>query len=132
MEATRTKTNFALILKLDALATSDQPAPFAAHLVLNRLLIDEDGNVCLTKPMGLHSLLDAIDDLKSELDGLANDAILWVAGSIASRRARFAIFSNGIGGVGEKWTSDGDGSTNGTPSPVRQPAEIIQLLPRGS
>jgi len=96
MEAARTKTNLGVILKLDALTPSDNSAPFVAHLVLNRLLLDDDGNICLTTPMGLHSFLETIDELKSELDGLANDAILWLAGSIASRRARFAVISNGI------------------------------------
>ena len=133
MEATRTKTNLGVILKLDALtSTSDGSTPFVVHLVVNRLQLDDDGNICLTEPMGLHSFLEAIDKLKSELDGLANDAILWLADSIASRRVRFAVISNTIGGQKEERAGDGEDSICDAPSPLRPRPAVIQLLPRGS
>ena len=128
MEATRTKTSLGVILKLDALtSTSNISAPFVVHLVVNRIQLDDDGNICLTAPMGLHGFLDAIDNLKSELDGLANDAILWLAGSIASRRVRFAVISNTIGGR----AGDGEDSIRDAPSPLRPRPAVIKLLQRG-
>jgi len=131
MEATRTKTNLGVILKLDALTSTDNgSAPFAVHLVVNRLQLDDDGNICLTAPMGLHSFLEAIDKLKSELDGLANEAILWLAGSIASRRVRFSVISNNIGGQKEVRAGDGEDSISDGPSPLRPRDAVIQLLPR--
>ena len=133
MEATRTKTNLAVILKLDPLtSTKEISAPFTVHLVVNRLQLDDDGNICLTAPMGLHNFLEAIDTLKSELDGLANDAILWLAGSIASRRVRFAVISNSIGGQKEERAGDGEDSICDAPSPLRPRPAVIQLPPRGS
>jgi hypothetical protein len=132
MEATRTKTNLGVILKFDALTSkNDISAPFVVHLVVNRLQLDDDGNICLTTPMGLHSFLEAIDKLKSELDGLANDAILWLAGSIASRRVRFAVISNSVGGQKEVRARDGEDSISDAPSPPRPGPAVIQLLPRG-
>lgn len=130
MEATRTMKNLALILKLDALASNDKAGSFSAHLVLNQFQIDDDGYVCVTRPMGLHGFLDAVDELKSELDCLANDAILWLAGSIASRRAKFAVISNCVGGPGERREGE-DSSISSTPSPMRRQADIIPLPPRG-
>jgi len=132
MEATRTKTNLGVILKFDALTSkNDISAPFVVHLVVNRLQLDDDGNICLTTPMGLHSFLEAIDKLKSELDGLANDAILWLAGSIASRRVRFAVISNSVGGQKEVRAREGEDSISDAPSPPRPGPAVIQLLPRG-
>jgi hypothetical protein len=131
MEATRTKTNLGLILKLDALTSAnDISEPFSVHLVVNRLQLDDDGNICLTSPMGLHSFLEAIDVLKSELDGLANDAILWLARSIASRRVRFTVISNS-GGQKEMRAGDGEDLICDAPSPLRPQSGLIQLLPRG-
>lgn len=132
MEAARTKTNLGVILKLGAsTATNENPTAFAAHLVVNRFQLDDDGNVCLTTPMGLHGFLETIDKLKLELDGLANDAILWLASSIASRRARFAIISNGVGGQGERRAGDGGDSLSDASSPIRSRPAVVQLLPRG-
>jgi len=129
MEAARTKTNLGVILKLDAL-TSTNDAQFVAHLVVNRLQLDEDGNICLTTPMGLQSFLDAIDKIKLELDGLANDAIIWLARSIASRHAKFAIISNSVGGQNKERVGDGVSTSCAAPSSPGQRPDVIELLPR--
>ena len=46
----------------------------AAHVILERYRIDEDGNVCLTGPLSVDQLRCAIDVMKAQLDGLLKDA----------------------------------------------------------
>ena|SRR5665213_2453403 len=91
IKATRNSGNLGIVLRLESLAGGTSGAPFWAHIVLNRFVVDDDGNVCLTSPAGLNGILDAIDELKRELDDLGNQAVLWLAGSIASRRAVFSV-----------------------------------------
>lgn len=117
------------VLNLEAREATTEQAPFLGHVILKHLVLDNEGNVCLTSPTGLHGMLDAIDELKKELDDLANQAVLWLASSITLRRAKLAVvrMEEGDNNVG---VSKGDGghSNVGTPSPAKpEMTNVISL-----
>ena len=89
----------ALGIVLDSTLLDSTEGPLKAHLVLNHRLQDENGYSRVTPTAGFLEILDIIDSLKAELDCLANETILWLAQSIASRRTRFGVISSRTGGV---------------------------------
>jgi hypothetical protein len=108
MKTVLQKSTFGIVLTLRDFSDANDTPPLSAHLILNRRLIDDDGRMCLTASTGFHGVLDMIDALKSELDSLANETVLWLAQNIVSRRARFSVISNdGSNAVGgEKAAED--------------------------
>jgi hypothetical protein len=101
------KKSLGIVLDGRLLCGAEAPGPLRAHLVLNQRLLDENGYACVTRTAGFLEILDIIDQLKAELDSLANETILWLAQSIASRRTRFEVVCNrdwhgGAGGEDSK------------------------------
>lgn len=94
MKTVLNKGNLGIVLNMRTLLPNDEQSPLSAHLILNRCVVDDDGNICLTVPVGFHDILDHVDVLKAELDSLANETVLWLARNIAFRRARFSVISN--------------------------------------
>ena len=94
MKTVLEKSTFGVVLTLRDFSHSNETPALSAHLILNRRLIDDDGCMCLAASTGFHGVLDMIEALKSELDSLANDTVLWLAQNIVSRRARFSVISN--------------------------------------
>jgi hypothetical protein len=82
MKTMRTRDKLAIVLKMEPSLAGAAEVPYSAHVILNRCVIDDDGNICLTAPAGLLSVLDLIDQLKAELDGLGNEAVLCLAQAI--------------------------------------------------
>jgi hypothetical protein len=120
MKTAFAKDKLGLVLEMKPMSAVGDQSPLSAHLILNRCLIDDDGNICVTAPEGLLGVLDLIDLLKSELDGLANEAVLWFAQNIALRRTRLHLISNDYG----EWVAGdptGDGARNsvGIPPPLQ-------------
>jgi hypothetical protein len=83
-----------VVVQLNFDATERKADPVSAHAVLKQFHLDEDGHVCLTASAGIQGFLDAIEILKSELDCIANQAVFWVAESVASRKSRISIVAN--------------------------------------
>ena len=94
MKTALAKDKLSLILKTGTTSAGGDQSPLSGHLILNRCLIDDDGNICVTAPVDLLGILDLIDALKSELDTLGNEAVLWFAQTVALRRARLKIIAN--------------------------------------
>lgn len=88
MKTTRAKGTLGIVLKMEPSSAGAADYPYSAHLILNRCVIDDDGNICVTAPAGLLGVLDLVDLLKAELDGLANEAVLCLAQAIALRGPR--------------------------------------------
>jgi len=117
---------FGTSLKLQATMIGGQPC-FKGHVILTHLVLDDEGNICLTSPTGLNGMLGAIDELKRELDKVASHAVLWLARNITLDRARFDLVPDG--GVYEGGVSKGDGGYVCTPSPPHvQGANIIPFM----
>ena len=72
----------------------ERPDPVSVHAFLKQFHLDDEGHVCLTSAAGVHGFLDAIEALRADLDAVANQAVFWVAESVASRRGRFALVAN--------------------------------------
>ena len=94
MKAVLEKSTFGVVLTLRDLSNVNDTPPLSAHLILNRRLVDDDGRMCLAASTGFHGVPDMIEALKSELDSLANETVLWLAQNIVSRRSRFTVISN--------------------------------------
>lgn len=83
-----------VVVQLNFDATERRSEPVSAHAILKQFHLDEDGHICLTASSGIHGFLDAIETLKFELDSIANQAVFWVAESVASRRCRISSVAN--------------------------------------
>jgi hypothetical protein len=83
-----------VVVQLNFDAAERRSEPVSAHAILKQFHLDEEGHICLTASAGIHGFLDAIETLKSELDSMANQAVFWVAESVASRKSRIAIVAN--------------------------------------
>src|SRR4051812_6073240 len=76
------KKKLGIVVKLEPASSAGGPPSFVGNIILKKMLLDDEGNICLTAPMGLTQMLEAIDELKADLDHLSNQAILWLADSI--------------------------------------------------
>ncbi len=125
------KKRLSSVLSLEDRNSTSESTPFFGHVILRRFVLDGDGNVCLTSPSDLHGMLDAIDDVKKELDDLANQAVLWLASNITLRRAKLAVvcLEEADSRVG---VSKGDGGRTvfGTPSPAHPNMTNVITLTR--
>ena|ERR1019366_10755879 len=92
MKKTLQKRTFSVVLQLEP-HRKYQPSP-SAHMILNHCDLDDDGHICLSSSMDAREMLEAIDSLKSELDGLANEIVSWLALTVAQRRAQLSVISN--------------------------------------
>ena len=118
MKTVLNRNKLGIVLCLEPHWEENGQGPLSAQVILNKLLIDDDGNVCLNASTGFHGILDVIDSLKSELDSLANETVLWLAHNIALRRARFCVISND-GVEAAQWaTKDGEGGGSGGVTPL--------------
>ena len=92
--------NGLLGLVLDVNLTEHVPSEpsFSAYVVLNRLRLDDDGNICLCSRGGLRETLDQIDGIKSELDQLANQCVLELARNVAYGHPKLRLVSTSGGG----------------------------------
>jgi hypothetical protein len=45
------------------------------HLILDRYRVDDDGHICVTRPMPILELRYAVELLKAQLDGLVASAL---------------------------------------------------------
>lgn len=117
MKTVLQKDAFGIVLTLGDLSSGIDGSPLAAHLILNRYLLDDDGQLCLAPSKGFLGILDTIDALKAELDSLGNETVLWFAQNIALRRARFSVITNDdfktFGGA----KGGGGYASGGTPPP---------------
>jgi len=119
MKTVLQRSTFGIVLTLEGLSNESDKPPLSAHLILKRRLIDDDGYMCLAASTGFHGVLDIIDALKSELDSLANETVLWLAQNIVSRHARFSVVSNdGFEAMGGE-KGGGGYASGGTPPPHR-------------
>jgi len=116
-------------LKIQPPANAGGQSLITGHVILNHFVLDDEGNVCLMSPSDLPAMLDAINELKRELDELASHAALWFTDNVTLRSAGIPQVSctdkNYCGGL-----SKGDGGNLGTPSPPHpHNAEIIPFRP---
>jgi len=119
MKTVLQRSTFGIVLTLEGLSNGSDKPPLSAHLILNRRLIDDDGYMCLAASTGFHAVLDIIEALKSELDSLANETVLWLAQNIVSHRARFSVISNdGFNALGGE-KGGGGYASGGNPPPNR-------------
>jgi hypothetical protein len=87
------KSNLGIVLNGQSSPGNDQ-SPLLAHLILNGFVVDDDGNICLSEPVSFQSILDLVETLKAELDGLADETLFYLAQNIALHRARASVASN--------------------------------------
>jgi len=87
------KSNLGIVLNRQSSADNHQSS-LLAHLILNGFVVDDDGNICLSEPVGFQGILDLVESLKAELDGLADETLFYLAQNIALHRARGAVASN--------------------------------------
>ena len=125
------KKKLGTVLKLETRGIVSDQTPFVGHIILKTLVLDDEGNICLTSPMGLHGMLDAIDDLSKELDDLANQAVLRLASGITLRQARLAVIPI-VEEDSKAGVSKGDGGYVGvsTPSPPHLKATNVISFPQ--
>lgn len=83
-----------VVVQVNLDGTEKRPYPVSAHAILKRFHLDDEGHICLTSDTGIQGFLDAIEALRTDLDAVANQAVFWVAESVASRRSRFALIAN--------------------------------------
>ena len=88
------KGNFGIVLNTQSSLQDAGPFSLSGHLILNRLSLDDDGNICLTAPVGLQGVFDDVHSLKIELDGLVTEILLWLTRNIEPRRPRLSVISN--------------------------------------
>jgi hypothetical protein len=113
------RETFGIVLDRDSVPAGSKQGTLSAHVILSRCPIDDDGNICLSASAGFLDILDTIDLLKSELDSLANETVLWFAQNIAIRRARIAIASNDELETALGGDKGGGGCDSGSTSPPR-------------
>jgi len=94
MKTVLQRDNLGMVLSLQSTGEHVGQSPMTGHLILNRLRVDDDGNICLSSPDGFQGILDQVEQLKFELDQLANETVLWLAQNIALRRARLSLVAN--------------------------------------
>ena len=94
MKTVLQRDNLGMVLSLQSTGENAAQSPMSGHLILNRLRVDDDGNICLSSPDGFQGILDQVEQLKFELDQLANETVLWLAQNIALRRARLSLVAN--------------------------------------
>jgi hypothetical protein len=126
MKTSLLKDNLGIILTLESLSDRGEQSPLSAQLILNRSLVDDDGNICLSPSVGFQDALDIIDTLKSELDILAGETVLWFARNIELRHAHTSIILNGSGGNAGRDSSGGRGCASGSTS---QPPQLRLVSP---
>lgn len=109
------RNSFGIVLDGSGLRATNLPTALSAQLILNNKVLDENGNLCVTGRTGFREIVQAIDSLKSELEELTADTMLWLLKSIASPRTTFQIISNDnhklVGGA----HCDGEGDIESAP-----------------
>jgi hypothetical protein len=94
MKTVLQRDNLGIVLSMQSSWDDAGQSPMTGHLILNRLRVDDDGNICLSSPDGFQGILDQVEELKFELDQLANETVLWLANNIAVRRPRLSLVAN--------------------------------------
>ena len=94
MKTTICKNLLGMVLETGRAEQESGQTPFSAHVVVNRLRLDDEGNICLGSSGGLQETLDRIDEIKSELDQLANACVLELARSVAFGNPRLRLVSS--------------------------------------
>ena len=97
MKTTISKNLLGMVLELNRAEQNPGQPPFSAYVIVNRLRLDDDGNICLGSSGGLQETLDQIDEIKSELDQLANECVLEFARSVAANHSKLRIVSTASG-----------------------------------
>jgi hypothetical protein len=98
MKTTISKKLLGMVLESIRAEQNPGQPPFSAYVIVNRLRLDDEGNICLGSSGGLHEILDQIDEIKSELDELANACVLELARSVAANHSKLRIVSTASGG----------------------------------
>lgn len=83
MKTTICKNLLGMVLETTPAEQKSGQTPFSAYIIVNRLRLDDEGNICLGLSGGLQGTLNQIDEIKSELDQLANECVLELARSVA-------------------------------------------------
>ncbi len=99
MKTSICKDLLGMVLEVNLTEHGPCQPPFSACVVVNRLRLDDEGNICLGSSGGLQETLDQIDEIKSELDQLANECVLQLARSVAFGRPKLRLVSSKGGGV---------------------------------
>jgi hypothetical protein len=87
-----------MVLEVNLTEHDPGQPPFSAHVIVNRLQLDDDGNICLSSCGGLQETLDQIDGIKSQLDQLASECVLELARSVAFGHPKLRLVSTSGGG----------------------------------
>jgi hypothetical protein len=98
MKTSICKDLLGMVLEVNIAEHNPGQPPFSACVVVNRLRLDDEGNICLGSSGGLQETLDQIDEIKSELDQLANECVLQLARSVAFDRPKLRLVSATDGG----------------------------------
>ena len=99
MKTTISKKLLGMVLELNPPEPNPGQPRFSAYVIVNRLRLDDEGNICLGSSGGLQETLDQIDAIKSELDQLANACVLELARSVATNHSRLRIVGGTSGGA---------------------------------
>ena len=94
MKTTICKNLLGMVLETSRAEHNSAQPPFSAYMIVKRLRLDDEGNICLGSSGGLQQTLDQIDEIKSELDQLANECVLELARDVAFGQPKLRLVSS--------------------------------------
>lgn len=94
MKTTICKNLLGMVVETSPAEHNSGSLPFSAYMIVKRLRLDDEGNICLGSSGGLQETLDQIDEIKSELDQLANECVLELARDVAFGQPKLRLVSS--------------------------------------
>ena len=94
MKTTICKKLLGMVLETGPVEQNCGQTPFSAYVIVNRLRLDDEGNICLGLSGGLQETLNQIDEIKSELDQLSNECVLALARNVAFGHPKLRLINS--------------------------------------